>query len=182
MGFDPKVWKRVMPSLVVYARLLNDPQMKHPVPRGVWGSSPRNFLASGVANSAFQCHFGPVYHNNPTPSPSKISFLQIYTDLKNGPGSWKKVWNQTKVWKFWSLYIANLCKLLPLKFLMKSLSFIFLSGLMDPLWRSVLSMMIAKARRNTVSGLWNFFTNSRLLTQYLCANASIKRSIFWASP
>ena len=37
------------------------------------------------------------------PPPSKKNSLQIYTDLKNGPGSWKKFWNQTKVWKFWSL-------------------------------------------------------------------------------
>ncbi len=49
------------------------------------------FLASVVANGAFQCHFGSLYYNTPTPSPSKIISLQIYTDLKNGPESWKKV-------------------------------------------------------------------------------------------
>ena len=74
--------------------------------RGVWGPSPRNFLASVVANCAFQCHFGSLHSNTPTPSPSKIISLQIYTDLKNGPESWKKVWNQTKVWKFWSLSVV----------------------------------------------------------------------------
>ena len=40
---------------------------------------------------------------------------------------------------------------LPLKFLMKSDSFIFLSALMLLLWRSVLSIIIANASRNTVS-------------------------------
>ena len=41
----------------------------------------------------------------PPALPFKKNSLQIYTDLKNGPVSWKKVWNQTKVWKFWSLLI-----------------------------------------------------------------------------
>ncbi len=40
--------------------------------RGVWGSPPpRNCLASGVANGTFQCHFGSLFSNSPTPSPSK---------------------------------------------------------------------------------------------------------------
>ncbi len=25
---------------------------------------------------------------------------KIYTDLKNGPESWEKLWNQRKLWKF----------------------------------------------------------------------------------
>ena len=35
-----------------------------------------------------------------TPYPYEKVSLQIYTDLKNGPESWEKLWNQTKLWKF----------------------------------------------------------------------------------
>ncbi len=99
-GFRPKSLKARNAGLGgVCTCLLNEAQTKHPLPRGVRGSNPRNFLASGVANGAFQCHFGSMYSNTPTPFPSKNISLQIYTDLK------KKVWNQTKVWKFWSLVI-----------------------------------------------------------------------------
>ena len=45
---------------------------------------------------------------------------------------------------------------------MKSSSFIFRSGLMEELCRSVLSMMMAKASRNTVSDDLKFFTWSGL--------------------
>ncbi len=104
MDFEKKVWKRVNAKLVNGCIcLLNEPQIVYPF-QGVWGSSPRNFLASGVTNGAFQYHFGSLYSNTPTRSPSKGFSLQIYTDLTNGPGSWKKVWNQTQVWKFLSLY------------------------------------------------------------------------------
>ncbi len=34
----------------------------------------------------------PLQTPNPPPHPTKFS-LKIYTDLKNGPGSWKKAWN-----------------------------------------------------------------------------------------
>ncbi len=64
-------------------------QAQHMLPNPI-SLSPRNFLPSGVANGAFQCHFGSLYSNTPTPSPSKKFSLQIYTDLKDGPGSWKK--------------------------------------------------------------------------------------------
>ena len=51
----------------VYTCLLNEPQMKHPLSGGSGGLPPEMYvLASGVANDA-------------------------YADLKNGPGSWKKV-------------------------------------------------------------------------------------------
>ncbi len=53
--------------------------------RGVWGSSPREFLVSGAACGALQCIFVVILPKHP--SPKKLS-LQIYTDLKNGPGSW----------------------------------------------------------------------------------------------
>ena len=35
--------------------------------------------------------------------PHKKISLQIYTDLKNGPGRWKKIWNQIIIWRFSSL-------------------------------------------------------------------------------
>ena len=40
--------------------------------------------------SAIWGHF-TMYFNTPTPIPLKVFSHQIYTDLKNGPGSWKKV-------------------------------------------------------------------------------------------
>ena len=45
--------------------------------RGVWGSSPRRFLDSRAASGA------------------------------NGPGSWKKVRNQTKVWRFCPVHVTR---------------------------------------------------------------------------
>ena len=53
--------------------LLNEPQMKH----SLWGGlppPPRIVLASGVANGAFQCHFGSLYSNNPIPSRTILSW------------------------------------------------------------------------------------------------------------
>ncbi len=59
---------------------------------------PGNFWVQGllmVHSNGFPGYFTPIS----IPHPWKNS-LQIYTDLKNGPGSWKKVWNQTQVWRF----------------------------------------------------------------------------------
>ena len=70
--------------------LLNESQRKHPLLRQGWLSSPRIFLASGVANDAFQCHFWSLHSNTPTPSPSKKISHQICTDLKNGPDELQK--------------------------------------------------------------------------------------------
>ncbi len=36
--------------------------------------------------------FGSFFPNTHTPLPLKYISLQIYTDLKNGPGRWEKVW------------------------------------------------------------------------------------------
>jgi len=50
----------------------------------------------------------------------------------------------------------------PRRFRMKSLSFILRSGLTFLLCRSVLSMMVANASRNTASARWNWRTVSAL--------------------
>ncbi len=91
-GFRPKGLKARNAEFSMFSGvcmcLLNEPQMKNPLSRGVWGSPPPEIfwlLGSQVANGAFQCHFGSLYSNTPTPSPSKKIPLQIYTDLKNGP-------------------------------------------------------------------------------------------------
>lgn len=55
--------------------------------------------------------------------------------------------------------------LLPLKFLIKSSSFIFLSGLTLGLYMSVLRRMIAKARMKMVSGFLNCRTTVGLQMQ-----------------
>lgn len=55
----------------------------------------------------------------------------------------------------------------PLRFLMKSSSFIFLSGLTFGLYISVLRRIMAKAKMKMVSGFWNCRTRVGLHTQYL---------------
>lgn len=57
--------------------------------------------------------------------------------------------------------------ILPLKFLMKSSSFIFLSALTLGLYMSVLRRMMAKAKMKMVSGFWNCRTSVGLHIQYL---------------
>ena len=65
-GFRPKSLKARNSGLGgVCTCMLNGPQMKRRLPRGVWG------LVSRVAIGAFQCHFGSLYSNTPTPSPLK---------------------------------------------------------------------------------------------------------------
>ena len=54
----------------------------------------------------------------------------------------------------------------PLRFLMKSSIFIFLSALTLGLYISVLRRMMAKARMKMVSGFWNWRTSVGLHTQY----------------
>lgn len=54
----------------------------------------------------------------------------------------------------------------PRKFLMKSSSFIFLSGFTLGLYMSVLRRMMANAKMKMVSGFWNCLTNTGLQTQY----------------
>ncbi len=74
---------------------------------GFGGPPPGNFWIRGpqmVHSNAILGHFTPI----PIPPPPKKISLQIYTDLKNGPGSWKKVWNQTKVWRFCPLDWCNM--------------------------------------------------------------------------
>lgn len=61
---------------------------------------------------------------------------------------------------------------------MNASSFILRDGLMLGLCRSVLSMMIAKAIKNTVSTVLNCLMKLGLQTQYLCANLSMILSIF----
>ena len=87
-GFRPKSLKARNDELSgVCPRLLNEPQMKHPLSRVVWGSSPRNFWLLGSQMVHSSAIFG---HCTPIPLPPRLQFffsLQIYTDLKNGPGS-----------------------------------------------------------------------------------------------
>ncbi len=55
-------------------------------PGGSGGPPPENFGIQGrqeVHSNAFLGHFTPI----PIPPPPKKISLQIYTDLKNGPGS-----------------------------------------------------------------------------------------------
>ena len=59
----------------------------------------------------------------------------------------------------------------PLRLRMKSSTFIFLSARTLLLWRSVLSIMIAKARRNTVSGARRCLRTVGLHAQYRSENA-----------
>ncbi len=67
-------------------RSLNEPQMKYHLPRGVWWSSPKNLLASVVPNGAFQCHFGSLYSNTPTPSPSNLFRFILISRMDLGVG------------------------------------------------------------------------------------------------
>ncbi len=55
---------------------------------GVWGVLPQKFLDSDAISGAFklQSFLGSIYPNTHTPTSLKNS-LQIYTDLKKGPGS-----------------------------------------------------------------------------------------------
>ncbi len=97
MGFGKKSEKCVMSSSMGgYTRIVKGTPKDIVSCRGVL---PRKFLDSRVADGAFQYFFGSFYQI-PLPPLSKKNYLQIYTDLKNGPGSLKKVWNQTKVWRF----------------------------------------------------------------------------------
>ena len=61
-----------------------------------------------------------------------------------------------------AILYQNLRSAIPRRFRMKSASFIFRSGLMFLLCKSVLSMIVANASKNTVSGRWNCLTNSAL--------------------
>lgn len=70
----------------------------------------------------------------------------------------------------------------PLRFLMKSSSFILRSALTLGLYISVLRRMMAKARMKIVSGFRNCRTRAGLQTQYRWLKASMSRSTFWASP
>ncbi len=57
---------------------------------GFGGPPPENFWIRGpqmVHSNAILGHFTPI----PIPPPPKKISLQIYTDLKDGPWSWKKV-------------------------------------------------------------------------------------------
>lgn len=63
-------------------------------------------------------------------------------------------------------FMHNVCPGAPLKFLMKSSSFIFLSGLTLGLYISVLRRIMAKAKMKMVSGFWNCRTRVGLHTQY----------------
>ena len=60
---------------------------------GVWGPPPPEVLwlmgSEMVHYSAILGHCTPI--PPPPPLQRKKNSLQIYTDLKNGPGSWKKV-------------------------------------------------------------------------------------------
>lgn len=63
--------------------------------------------------------------------------------------------------------IVCFCQAAPLRFLMKSSSFIFLSALTLGLYISVLRRIMAKAKMKMVSGFWNCRTSVGLHTQYL---------------
>ncbi len=110
-GFRPKSLKACNAELAgVCTCFLNEPEWNILFQGGSGGPPPEFFfLASEVANGAFHSILGHCTPNTPTPSgpPLQKFPLQIYTDLKNGPGSWKKVWNQTIVW-FWSLFMMSL--------------------------------------------------------------------------
>lgn len=65
----------------------------------------------------------------------------------------------------------------PRRFLMKSSSFIFLSGFTLGLYMSVLRRMMAKARIKMVSGFWNCRISTGLQTQYRWLQSESKGSI-----
>ena len=67
---------------------------------GSGGSSPRNFLASGVENDAFQCHFRSLYSNTPTLSPQK----KFSSDLH-----WSQEWSRWAPKSLKSLKKAEPC-------------------------------------------------------------------------
>ena len=110
--FHDKIWKFIMIIIMMYrdwswqvtiqlGEVVKWAPNETSSLRRVCGSSRRNFLASEVTNGAFQCHFGSLYSNTPPPSKKKFS-----SDL-HWSQEWscemEKVWNQTKVWKFWAL-------------------------------------------------------------------------------
>ncbi len=76
--------------------MLSEPWKIYFHAEGIWGSTPRKFLAPGVANCEFLYHSRSFCSNTPTPYPFKKS-PQIYTDLKNAPGRWKRSENALAV-------------------------------------------------------------------------------------
>ena len=106
MGFYQKVWKRKMLSAVVYAHVCWTNAKLNIRSQGGSGGPPPEFVrllgSQMVHSSAILGHCTPI--PLPLPPPLQIFFyLQVYTDLKSSPGSWKKVWHKTKVWTLWSL-------------------------------------------------------------------------------
>ncbi len=75
--------------------------------QGGLGVLPQKFVDFGAFKECILVLFWVALNKYPYPHPFKKCSLQIYTDLKDGPGSCKKVWNQTKVWRFWSLFLQN---------------------------------------------------------------------------
>ncbi len=67
----------------------------------------------------------------------------------------------------------------PLRFLIKSSSFIFLSALTLGLYMSVLRRMMANARMKIVSGFWNWRMSAGLHTQYLWLLERKKLILMW---
>jgi len=67
----------------------------------------------------------------------------------------------------------------PLRFLIKSSSFIFLSALTLGLYMSVLRRMMANAKMKIVSGFWNWRMSAGLHTQYLWLLERKKLILMW---
>ncbi len=72
--------------------------------KGVRGNTPENINTLKIWSpiTPTRCTF--KRYPNPYPLPLNFS-LQIYTDLRNGPESGKKIWNQIIIWRFSSLIV-----------------------------------------------------------------------------
>lgn len=94
---------------------------------------------------------------------SEVKFSGSRCDLPliPTPATWPTFLSQVKDKKSWWEALGS-----PLRFLMKSSSFILRSALTLGLYMSVLRRMMAKARMKMVSGFRNWRTRAGLHTQY----------------
>lgn len=88
----------------------------------------------------------------------------MWSPLPSHPATWPTFPSQVKDRKSWWEALGS-----PLRFLMKSSSFILRSALTLGLYMSVLRRMMAKARMKMVSGFRNWRTRAGLHTQYRLA-------------
>ncbi len=108
MGFGKKVWKvRNAEPDGGCTRIVKGNQKDMDLVGGSGSSPPEKFWIWGPQmeySKAFLGQSTPI----PIPLPPKKISLQIYTDLKNGPGSWKILKSEDSVpWKSHSIWSGH---------------------------------------------------------------------------